>query len=771
VKYTFGWLKTDTASVTAVFALLLGLYTVTLAPSVEVRDAAELATASYTLGIAHPPGSPLYCLAGKVFSVLLPIGSAAFRYNLFSALCGALTAAGLFLLARRLGASAPAASIGALLLGVSLAFWSATAGAGVHTLSTLLLLAALWAFWRLEHEPTTKRFACFGLAWGLLLSNHTGFSLLVPLLLLTVGWRLWKKTPPPGAEPPVVARQNHLPSLGRALGVAAAFLALGLSFYAYLPLRSATDPELDWGNPETLRNWVEHVTAKPSRERWFALSAGEYADRGWEYLRLLRRQVTEAGFALAVLGIVGLRTAAPLFASALGLVFLWDGFSATFLDTAPLASKPYGIPSTLVLALWAACFPLGLRRLAPRLAPYLGPWQVLALVLPLAIAIWNFPHADRSGNFVVYDNAYEVLHAVEPEGVLLARDDNHVFPLAYMKLVERRRPDVQVVDRDGHVFEPLYEVPLHRTPTAKRLARVKRTEEALFDRVLAEGRPLYATGQQTEYALDTRFQLTPRGPLVRIARQDGPLPDGTFFRMVLRGEESVRSDWTLGAVLSLRALNWGEYLWAIGRLREAKEQFERAGRTESAYPELHFILGQSYLRKGRLEEAERAFETAAGLKPRMGMAWAQLGAVRAQRQKFEAALDALDQAKFHAPEASVVYEYEGNIYRDMKFIPEALEAYRDALALAPSDFRLRFLYADMLAQVGAMREAIQTLEQARAFPAAPTETMVRLAQLYEAVGSLHDAIAMWQRVEERQEMATLEQARFEQERLRALLPP
>jgi tetratricopeptide (TPR) repeat protein len=425
----------------------------------------------------------------------------------------------------------------------------------------------------------------------------------------------------------------------------------------------------------------------------------------------------------------------------------------------------------LALALGAACFPLGLRRLAQHLAPYLGPWQALTLALPLVLAVWNFPHADRSENFVVYDNAYEMLHAVEPDGVLLARDDNHVFPLAYMKLVELRRPDVQVVDRNSHVFEPLYEAPLHRTPSAKRPARVKRAEEALFARVLAEGRPLYATAQQGEYALDARFQLTSQGPLARIARQDEPFPDGTFFLMALRGKESVRSDWTLEAVLSLRALNWGEYLWAIGRTKEAKEQFERAGRTKSAYPEIHFILGQSYLGKGRLKEAERAFETAAELKPRMGMAWAQLGVVRTQRQKFEAALEAIDQAKLHAPEASVVYEYEGNLYRDMKFIPEALEAYREALALAPGDFRLRFLYADMLAQVGAPREAIQTLEQARGFPAAPTETMVRLAQLYEAVGSPHDAIAMWQRVEERQEMATMERARFEQERLRALLPP
>ena len=148
MKFIFGWLKTyapssETLGAAAIFLLLLGLYTVTLAPSVEIHNGAELAAASYTLGIAHPAGSPLYCLVGKAFATLLPLGSVIFRYNLFSALCGALTAAGLFLFARRLGASALAGWMGALLLGVSLVFWFASVEAEVHTLNALLLLFSL----------------------------------------------------------------------------------------------------------------------------------------------------------------------------------------------------------------------------------------------------------------------------------------------------------------------------------------------------------------------------------------------------------------------------------------------------------------------------------------------------------------------------------------------------------------------------------------------------------------------------------------------------
>ena len=54
------------------------------------------------LGVAHNPGYPLYVLLTHAFSYL-PIGSLAYRINLFSALLGALTVGLAFLIARRLG--------------------------------------------------------------------------------------------------------------------------------------------------------------------------------------------------------------------------------------------------------------------------------------------------------------------------------------------------------------------------------------------------------------------------------------------------------------------------------------------------------------------------------------------------------------------------------------------------------------------------------------------------------------------------------------------
>ena len=55
-----------------VFAISFGAYLKTLCPTVYTMDNAELAIAAYRLGIAHPTGYPLFCLLGKLFTLLIP---------------------------------------------------------------------------------------------------------------------------------------------------------------------------------------------------------------------------------------------------------------------------------------------------------------------------------------------------------------------------------------------------------------------------------------------------------------------------------------------------------------------------------------------------------------------------------------------------------------------------------------------------------------------------------------------------------------------------
>ena len=83
--------KASVISAAFVLVASLALYLYTLAPTVTLVDSGELLLAVYSLGVAHPPGFPLYVLLAHTFS-LLPFGNLATRIHLASALSAALAA-------------------------------------------------------------------------------------------------------------------------------------------------------------------------------------------------------------------------------------------------------------------------------------------------------------------------------------------------------------------------------------------------------------------------------------------------------------------------------------------------------------------------------------------------------------------------------------------------------------------------------------------------------------------------------------------------------
>jgi hypothetical protein len=85
----------------ALGAAILAVYALGACLTVYVGDSGELVTAVHVLGIPHPTGYPLYVLLGKLWTLVLPYGSIAWRMSLFSAACAAATAACLHRLCRR----------------------------------------------------------------------------------------------------------------------------------------------------------------------------------------------------------------------------------------------------------------------------------------------------------------------------------------------------------------------------------------------------------------------------------------------------------------------------------------------------------------------------------------------------------------------------------------------------------------------------------------------------------------------------------------------
>ncbi|MEE2659899.1 MAG: DUF2723 domain-containing protein [Candidatus Latescibacterota bacterium] len=144
-----------------VFVVALLLYFKTMAPSTSFWDTGEFITTSYILGVPHPPGSPLYVLLGRIFS-LFPTGTVANRVVFMSVLASAAAVWFTYLtvvaLARRaLGgaalhtfgdsrdwAASLGAAIAALCLATSYTFWFNATEAEVYAYSLFFVCGGMW---------------------------------------------------------------------------------------------------------------------------------------------------------------------------------------------------------------------------------------------------------------------------------------------------------------------------------------------------------------------------------------------------------------------------------------------------------------------------------------------------------------------------------------------------------------------------------------------------------------------------------------------------
>jgi len=148
----------------------LALFVATLQPGFGgPEDTPKFQFLGYALGTAHPPGYPLYSLLSHLF-VHLPIGTIAYRANLFSAVTAALACALVCMIARQIGARRWAACSAALAMAAGASFWLSAVYAEVYGLAALMaaLTMTLLLGWAARGGTTRllMAVAAFGLGLG-----------------------------------------------------------------------------------------------------------------------------------------------------------------------------------------------------------------------------------------------------------------------------------------------------------------------------------------------------------------------------------------------------------------------------------------------------------------------------------------------------------------------------------------------------------------------------------------------------------------------------
>jgi len=640
----------------SLFLITFSIYLATMSPSLSTQsDSGELVTAASVAGIAHPPGYPLYTMAGHLFT-LVPVGDKAFRLNVMSGFFSSCAVVLTFLGALLLLGDVAAAAASALALAFSRIFWSLSLSAEVFSLhlffvSLLFYLLLLMRHRAREGQQHGTHLSLFFFILGLSLSHHHTILFMFPAFFsLLVAWKLYD----PLRSPKGAAR-------------AFALVCAGLLPYLYLPLRAACDPAANWGNPSTLSSFIQVVTRAGYGTFALAqLSAYSRSLQGQAAMALasLKLLVVQFNIAVVLCALPGAwmlwRKERPFLLVLLYMVLvscplfaLLSGFPCHEGYLAIL--ERFFLPASYACALLSGAGAFSLQSRMPVFLPARAPVWGMILVIAVTAAL-SFSPVSRRHNYVAADYGANLLKSLDEKAILFVQGDVAAGSLLYLQNVCGLRPDVTVI------FEGLLRSSWYVDQLAARneeLSFIKGSdllERRVTMQRLMEGvgaaRPVYFNHPVDDSAVNVEN----RGLVYRAVKAGEPAGSQSCREIQelldhaygYRGSyDPKRADFFSRELLSLyciayyhQALRWKE----AGDDERWLANARRALEFDPSMREALFTCGEAYMAGEAWDAAESIFR---GMITRWGDkkdTWMNLAVVYARQGKSSAARDALRRA-------------------------------------------------------------------------------------------------------------------------------
>ena len=300
-----------------VFLVSFLVYYDTMAPTVSFWDCGEFIATAHTLGVPHPPGSPLFLIIGRVFSMIPFSPDIAFRVNLISVFVSALAVMLLYLIIVKVIAhwrggikensdviiAFGGALVGALTFAFTDSHWFNAVEAEVYSMSTFFTAIVVWLIlhWseRAEEQGNERYILIIAYMIGLAIGIHLLNLLALPFIALIIYFRKqsfeWKSFLITIGITGVTFVIIHngvikgLPKLASEIGVFGVVVAvlivfgimiwsivnkqqllsivftsmvlilIGYSSYTIIFIRSGQDPVIDENDPETVTAAVSYM--------------------------------------------------------------------------------------------------------------------------------------------------------------------------------------------------------------------------------------------------------------------------------------------------------------------------------------------------------------------------------------------------------------------------------------------------------------------------------------------------------------------------------
>lgn len=478
-------------------------------PGLTFEDGSELCLAGKTLGVAHPPGFPLWVLWAKV-ACMVPLGQVPFRVNLLSGVFFSLACACIpfSLLRGRLRSPRHWPDcLGLMAAGLALMgsarFWGQALSCEVYAMEMAFLSCALGAC-LLGH----CRMSLLGLLVGLSLCVHLPLTLFTCPVMMAI-FLLRQGLP----------RPKHLVRCAALMGV-------GLLPWLAIPIRSGGRSAVAWRDASDLPAFWEHVTRGGYPLERSLAQLGNYWPQLQVGLEDLAHSFGPIVLVLAGIGLLfswrrtgGLLVGWTFLIVPLALSFLMQG-SADHWEL--MANRIFFLPGALGVAL---CVGEGVTRLAhfKRWPPWLTCLFVAILLALQGAKTWagSWGRSAWAGE----DWATLLRSVRQDRGILLAANDSLDFLMGFVSSESEAPPGSSSLHRLAW-GDPVYMAQLHLSPGVSPTA---------FSWVLQQGqqvRPVWEYHSEDPIPEDKGHGplFSPLGPLGTLATDQGfsfsgwPLP-------------------------------------------------------------------------------------------------------------------------------------------------------------------------------------------------------------------------------------------------------
>lgn len=426
----------------SLFLIVATTYIHNLSRGVYGGDTGDFIAASTVMGIAHPPGYPLFTFLGFLLT-RIDIFNPAFMVGLVAALSSATSVVVFYLISLKLVKSKLISFISSLFLAFNLLFWFYAEIAEVFSLNVLLSLILIYLGILFAEKKDKKLFFLLSFFVGLSLTNHHTVVLIFPSVFLIIFPQIKK-----------IFKKS------KDLFFSFLFFLLGFSIYLYVPIASFFNPPVNWVPVNSIESFLRLFL----RADYGTFNAGPFgtttiAERlvGLDtYFRYLLTQFTIPSVILIILGLIyAFRVNKKIFTAFL-LAFILSG--PLFLGYAgfPLINaffiginERFFLLSSVVILLFLPFGLLSVGKIVNKIFKkntYEKLFIGIFLIVPLSLFYYNFPKTDLSKITIGDDFAYDYLATLPKDSLFLVGGDTPLLNTWYIHYGLGYRKDITIVN-------------------------------------------------------------------------------------------------------------------------------------------------------------------------------------------------------------------------------------------------------------------------------------------------------------------------------------